>query len=159
MLNAGIIRNCCIAALWLYLKDYRAYREDSLPQETLPTMAPWSGRPRVTTASNDRYIVLQHLRNRRLTAVATKDSMVFIHTLSEISWDKTFNLFMCTNRTSGKFSPNVIEWQGGIGAAVICTSDVLIGTWICFLMNVGSTLAMPTDTRVYCRREECFADA
>ena len=32
---------------------------------------PWSGRPCVTTAANDRYIVLQHLRNRRLTAAAT----------------------------------------------------------------------------------------
>ena len=32
---------------------------------------PRSGRPRVTTASDDRYIVLQHLCNRRLTATAT----------------------------------------------------------------------------------------
>ena len=30
-----------------------------------------SGRPRVTTAADDRYIVLQHLRNRCLTAAAT----------------------------------------------------------------------------------------
>ena len=33
---------------------------------------PRSGRPRVTTAVNDRYIVSQHLRNRRLTAAATE---------------------------------------------------------------------------------------
>ena len=32
---------------------------------------PRSGRPRVTTTTDDRYIVLQHLRNRRLTAAAT----------------------------------------------------------------------------------------
>ena len=32
---------------------------------------PRSGRPRVTTAADDRYIVLPHLRNRRLTAAAT----------------------------------------------------------------------------------------
>ena len=32
---------------------------------------PRSGRPHVTTAADDRYIVLQHLRNRRLTAAAT----------------------------------------------------------------------------------------
>ena len=32
---------------------------------------PRSGRPRVTTAVDDRYIVLQHLRNKRLTAAAT----------------------------------------------------------------------------------------
>ena len=30
-----------------------------------------SGRPRVTTPADDPYIVLQHLRNRRLTAAAT----------------------------------------------------------------------------------------
>ena len=32
---------------------------------------PRTGWPRVTTAAADRYIVLQHLRNRRLTAAAT----------------------------------------------------------------------------------------
>ena len=32
---------------------------------------PRSGRPRVTTAADDRYIVVQHLRNRCLTATAT----------------------------------------------------------------------------------------
>ena len=33
---------------------------------------PRSGRPRGTTAADDRYIVLQHLRNRRLTSAATE---------------------------------------------------------------------------------------
>ena len=32
---------------------------------------PRSGRPQVTTAAADRYIVLQHLSNRRLTEAAT----------------------------------------------------------------------------------------
>ena len=32
---------------------------------------PRSGRPRVTTAADDRCIFLQHLRSRRLTAAAT----------------------------------------------------------------------------------------
>ena len=32
---------------------------------------PRSGRPRVASAANDRYIVLQHLRDRRLAAAAT----------------------------------------------------------------------------------------
>ena len=32
---------------------------------------PRSGRPRVITAADDRYIVLRHLRNRRLTAAAS----------------------------------------------------------------------------------------
>ena len=36
------------------------------------TNHPGSGRPRVTIAANDRYIVLQHLRNRRLSAAATR---------------------------------------------------------------------------------------
>ena len=62
---------------------------------------PRSGRPHATTATDDRYIVLQHLRrNRRLTAAATgRHYMVFIHRLSEIGLDKTFNLFMRTDRT------------------------------------------------------------
>ena len=33
---------------------------------------PRRARSRVTTAADDRYIVLQHLRNRRLTAAATR---------------------------------------------------------------------------------------
>ena len=44
---------------------------------------PRSGRPRVTTAADDRYIVLQHLRNR--LQQQPEDGMVFIHRLSEIS--------------------------------------------------------------------------
>ena len=32
---------------------------------------PQSGRPRVTATADDRYIILQHLRNRRLSAAAT----------------------------------------------------------------------------------------
>ena len=59
------VSNCCIAALWLYSKDYRAFTE------TIPCRPPRSGRSRVTTATDDRYIVLQHLRNRRLIAAAT----------------------------------------------------------------------------------------
>ena len=43
---------------------------------------PQSGRPRVTTAADDRYIVLQHLPNR--LQQQPRESMVFIHRLSEI---------------------------------------------------------------------------
>ena len=107
---------------------------------------PRSSRPRVTNAADNPYIVLQHLRNRHLTA-ATTGRRYGIH--PEIRWDKTFNLLVRTNRTSVKFSPKVIERQGGIGAAVTCTSDVLIGIWFCFPMNVGLTLAMPTDVREF----------
>ena len=56
-----------------------------------------------------------------------EDSMVFIHRLSEIGCDKPFNLLACTDRTSVEFSAHFIERQGEIGAAVTCTSDVLIG--------------------------------
>ena len=38
---------------------------------------PRSGRPHVTTAADDRYIILLHLRNRHLTA---EESMIFIQT-------------------------------------------------------------------------------
>ena len=54
-----------------------------------------------------------------------------------------------TDRTWVKFSSDVIERQGGIGAAVTCTSDVLIGIRFCFPMNVGVTSAMPTEAREF----------
>ena len=41
-------------------------------------------------------------------------SMVFIHRLSEIGWDKMFNLFVCTDCNSIEFSPDIIELQGGM---------------------------------------------
>ena len=56
---------------------------------------------------------------------------------------------MHTDRTSVKFSPDVIERQCGIGAAVTCTSNVLTGICFCFPMNVGLTLALPTDAREF----------
>ena len=56
---------------------------------------------------------------------------------------------MHTDRSSVKFSPDITKQQGGIGAAITCISDVLIGIWFCFLMNVGLTLAMPTDAREF----------
>ena len=88
---------------------------------------PRSCRPRTTSATDDRYIILQHLCNRCLTAAATGRHMVFIHRLSEIGLDKTFNLFKPTICTSIKFSPDLIQLQGGIGTTVTCISDMLIG--------------------------------
>ena len=96
----------------------------------------------------DHYIVLQHLRNRRLIAAAN-ERQYDIHRLSEMASDKTLNLFVRTDRNSVKFSPDVIEQQGGIGAAITCTSDLPIGIWFCFPMNVSLTLAMPTDAREF----------
>ena len=84
---------------------------------------PRSGRPHVTTAADDRYIVLQHLRNRRLTAAAT-GRQYGIH--PQIVRNR-LRQNVCTDRTSLKFSTDIIERQGGIGAAVTCSSDVVIG--------------------------------
>ena len=44
------------------------YGEDSVSQETLPTVL------EVATAADDCYIVLQHLRIRRLTAAANRQT-------------------------------------------------------------------------------------
>ena len=88
---------------------------------------PQSGRPRVTTAADDRYIVLQHLRNRRLIAPATGKQYGIHPQAVRNRLNITFNLFVHTDRTSVKFSSDVIERQGGIGATVTCTSDMLIG--------------------------------
>ena len=80
---------------------------------------PQSGRPRVTTAADDRYIVLQHLRNRRLNAAATGRRQYGIHPQIVI------------NRLRQNVQPirafRGIERQGGIGAAVTCISNLLIG--------------------------------
>lgn len=75
-----------------------------------------SGRPYMTSVADDWYIQQQQ-----------GDSMVFIHRLSVIGWDKTFNRFVRTDRISIKFSPNIIRQQGMTGAAIICISGVLTG--------------------------------
>ena len=88
---------------------------------------PRSGRPRVTTAGDDRYIVLQHLRNRRLTAAATvRQYGIHPQTVRNrmrlnVQHIRAYRLYF------GQFLTDVIKRQGGIGAAVTCTYDVLIG--------------------------------
>ena len=121
------------------------YGDDSKSQETLLTILEvvghfWPLLPMITISSCSTYLTGVWLQQH------PEDSMVFIHRLSE----KTLKLFVLTDRTSVK----VIEWQGGISATVTCTSDLLIGIWFCFLMNVGLTLAMLS----YCRLGERFAD-
>ena len=64
------VSNCCTVALWLYLNDYRAFTE-TIPCHRKRCRPSRSGRPRVTTATDDLYIGLQHLPNRHLTAAAT----------------------------------------------------------------------------------------
>ena len=63
------VSNCCIAALWLYSKDYRAFTRRFRVTENAVDR-PGSGRSRVTTAANDCYIVLQHLHNSPLNEAA-----------------------------------------------------------------------------------------
>ena len=52
------------------LKDYRAFME-TIPCHRDVADCPQSGWSLVTTGADDHYIVLQHLRNRRLSAAAT----------------------------------------------------------------------------------------
>ena len=133
------------------------YGDNSVSQETLSTILEvvghvWPLLPMIAISSCSTYVKGVWLQQQ------LEDSMVFIHRLSEISWDKMFNLFVPTDHTLVEFSPHVIEWQGGIGATITCTSDMLIRIWFCFPMNVGLTLAMPMDTRVYRCRGEHFAN-
>ena len=121
------------------------HEDDSVPQETLPTILKvghmWPLLLMIAISSCITYVTGVWLQQQ------SEDSMVFIQRLSEIGWDKMFNLLVHTDHTSVKISHNVIEQQGRIGAAINCTSDVLIGIWFHFPMNVGLTLAMLTDMR------------
>ena len=67
------VSNCCVAAILMYSKDYRAFTE-MIPfhRKRCQRCSGQSGRPHVTTAADDRFIVLQHLHNSRLTAAATR---------------------------------------------------------------------------------------
>ena len=62
------------------------------------------------------------------------------------------------NRTSVKFSLDFVKQQGGIGAAITCTSDVLIGILLYLPMNVGLTLAIPTDAKEFITAGKRFAN-
>ena len=88
---------------------------------------PRSGRPHVTTAAYDRCIVLQHLCNRCITASATgRQYGIHLQTVRN-QLRQSVQLFVRIDHTSVKFSPNAIERQGRIGAAITCTCDMLIG--------------------------------
>ena len=88
---------------------------------------PRRGRPRVTTAADDRYIVLQHLRNRRLTAAATGKQYGIHPRTVRNRLRQNVPPIRAYRPYFGQILTDVNEWQGGIGAAVTCTSDVLIG--------------------------------
>ena len=86
------------------------YGDDSVSQEALLIILEVIGYvqpllPMIAILSCSTYVTViwQQLQ--------LEDGMVFIHRLSEIGWDKTFNLFMHTDCTSVKFSPDIIKWQ------------------------------------------------
>ena len=105
---------------------------------------PRSGRPCVTNAAYDCYIVLQHLRNRRLTAAATR-RQYGIHPQT------------VRNRLKQNVQP-IITYQPYFGQILTRRHRRARQDW-CPPMNVGLTLAMPTDAREFYRRwGERFAD-
>ena len=86
---------------------------------------PVSGKPCVTTTANDHYIVLQHLPNRCLTAGATGRQYSIHPQTVRNRLRQNVQPIRAYRPYFGQFSPDVIEQKGGIGAAVICNSEVL----------------------------------
>ena len=147
-----------MAALWLYPKDYRAFTG------TIPCRRkrPRSGRPRVTTATDDRYIVLQHLRSRRLTAAATgRQDGIQLQTVrnrlrQNVQPIRAYRPYFCQILT------DFIEWQGGIGADITCTVHFRHVDWDLTLFSNEcqyNLINADGSERVFHRRGEGFADA
>ena len=89
---------------------------------------PRSGRPPVGTAADDCYIVLQHLLNRRFTAAITgRQYGIHPQTVKNRLRQNVLTIRAYQPYFGRILSTDVIDRQGGIGAAVTCTSDVLIG--------------------------------
>ena len=89
------------------------YEDDSVSQETLSTVLEvvghvWPLLSMIAKSSCSTYVTGAWLQQQ------PEDSMVFIHRLSEISWDKTFNIFVRTDRTSVKFSPTSSNGKEGL---------------------------------------------
>ena len=87
---------------------------------------PRSGRSRMTTAADDRYIV-SHILNRRLTAAATGGQYGTDPQTARNRLKQNVQPIRAYH-TSIKFSPDFIERQDRIAAVVTCISNVL--TWI-----------------------------
>ena len=88
---------------------------------------PQSGSPRVTTAADDGYIVLQHLPDRRLTATAT-GRQYGIHPQTVIN---RLRQNVQPNRAYQPYFGQILTRRHRTarldGAAVTFTSDLLIG--------------------------------
>ena len=94
---------------------------------------PQSGGPRVTTAANDRYIVLQHLRNRRLTTAETGRQYGIHPQTVRNRFRKMFKLFVLTDQ--------ILTRRHRTARRDWCTSDVPIG----FSDECWFDLPIPTD--------------
>ena len=105
------LSNWCIAALWLYSIDYRAFTE-TIPCH-MKRFRPSSKTVRNWLRRNDQCI--------RTYRPCFGQILTWCHRTARPDWSRP----------------------------VTCTSDVLIGIWFCFPMNIGLTLAMPTDAREF----------
>lgn len=126
------------------------YRDDSVSQETLPTVLEvvghvWPLLPMIAILSCSTnvtgFLLQQQLGN----------SMVFIHKL----WQNVQPI-RAYDHISVKFSPDVIELQGWIGAAITCTSNVLIGIWFCFPTSRFNLSHADGREQVYHHQGECL---
>ena len=88
---------------------------------------PQSGRSRVTNAADDRYNVLQYLRNRRLSAAANGRQNVNYPQTVRSRLRQSVQPIRAYRPYFGQILTDVIEWQGETGAAVTCTYQLLIG--------------------------------
>ena len=110
------------------------YGDDSVSQETLPTIhvevgQVWPLLPMMAISSCSTDVQASDCSSNRKTVLYSSTD--------------------CQKSVDTTRSPDVIEQQGGMDAAVTCTSDILIAIWFCFLMNVGLTLAMPSGKVFY----------
>ena len=112
---------------------------------------PRSGRPRVTTAADDRYIVLQHLRNKRLTAAAT-GGQYGIHPQTVRNRLRQNVQPICAYRP---YFGQILTRRHRTAKRDWCRRHMHFPTcclgfdFVLETMNVGLTLAMPTDAREF----------
>ena len=150
MLNAGMLATVVSRHFGCTWKTIEHFTDNSMPQEMLPTILEvvdhmWPLLPMISISSCSTYVTGIWLQQQ------PEDSIIYIDRLSKISWDKMFNLFMHTDRTSVKFSPT---WSNS-KAGLMQPSPALLTCWLgfdlflCFAINVGLTLAMPTDAREF----------
>ena len=107
---------------------------------------PLSGRPHVTTAADDHYIVLQHLCNRRLTAAAT-GRQHGIHPQTVRNW---LRQNVQPNRVYRPYFGQILTWRHWTARRDWCRRHQHFrrADWDLILF-VGLTLAMLKDVREF----------